>query len=188
MPAKNLPLMTGPELAAALDKCEEIEAWMRAVRAEALDRAERKADDRAPGWKIVESRKGDRTANPDDVKRRALRVMADRCGDPIDELELPKELYTEPELKSVAQIEKACKKLGDLGKAIWNAITGNPEEGIPSLITQAPGRPQLVRDFDERPELAPQPVTFDLRPVGEEFTFMGQKGIQDAPKGAEGLL
>src|SRR6266498_1224602 len=75
MTAKNLPLMTGPELAKCLDKLEEIESWVRAVRAEALDRAERKADDRAPGWKLTEGRKGDRTANPDDIVRRAHEAL-----------------------------------------------------------------------------------------------------------------
>lgn len=179
MTAKNLPLMTGPELASCLDRCEEIEAWIRAVRAEALDRQQRKADNRAPGWKIVEGRKGDRTADPRDMERRIRLALVVHPED-ADKAVLPKELYTEPQLKSVVQIEKACKKLGGLGKVIWSAITGDPEKGIPSLITQAEGRPQLVRDFDARPELAPQPVVFELRPVGEEFAR--------APQGAEGLI
>lgn len=180
MTAKNLPIMNGAELAAAMDKLEEIEAWCRAVRAEALTRVEQKSADAPPGWKIVEGRKGDRTANPEDVIRRAREAVAAAKGAQVGAYPLPKELYTEPQLKSVAQLQGACKKLGDLGTAIWSAITGDPEKGIPSLITQAPGRPSLVRDFDARPELAPQPVTFELRPVGAEF--------QQAPKGAEGLI
>lgn len=162
---KNLPLMTGPELAACLDKLDEIESWCRSVRAEALRRCEENADDRPPGWKIVEGRKGDRSADPLAVKARIEPLCYQMRGNST----LPPELYTEPELKSVAQMEKACKKLGPLGKAIWSAITGDPEKGIPSLITQAPGRPSLARDFDERPELAPQPVQFALQPVGQEF-------------------
>lgn len=184
MTAKNLPLMSGAELAVCLDKAEEIEAWLRAARAEALSRVETKAADAPPGWKIVEGRRGDRTANPDDIARRAREAQAAFGGFTSDCSEpLPKELYTDPELKTVAQLEKACKKLGDLGKAIWGAITGNPEKGIPSLITQASGRPTLVRDFDQRPELAPQAVSFELRPVGEEFSG------QPSPLGnAAGLL
>lgn len=184
MAAKNLPLMNGAELAKALDVLEEIEAWTRSVRAEALSRAEQKSPDAAPGWKMVEGRKGDRSANPADIERRAREALAAHTGvtgDTAARLVMPKELYTTPELKSVAQLEKAVKKLGALGACIWKAITGDPEKGIPSLITQAPGRPTLVRDFDSRPELAPQPVTFELRPVDAEFK-------QDAAGAAAGLL
>lgn len=173
--AKNLPTMSGPELAACLDRLDEIEQWARAVRAEALSRAETGSPDAAPGWKIVEGRKGDRTM--DEV------AALGRISNVISQMEpgkaIPKELYTEPQLKSVAQLEKATKKLGTIGKAIWRAICGDPEKGVPSLITQAPGRPTLVRDFDARPELAPQPVSFELRPIGQEFTSAGA---------AEGLL
>ena len=164
-PIKNLPLLTGAELAAWLDKREEVETFFRAVYGEAMSRAESGSADRAPGWKLAEGRKGDRTANPDDIARRAMEVLPPELGGKI-----PSELFTAPQLKSVAQLEGACKKLGTVGKAIWKAITGDPEKGVPSLITQASGKPTLVRDFDARPELAPQPVTFELRPVGEEFS------------------
>lgn len=180
MPIKNLPLLTAEQLGAALDKCEEIENWTRAVRGEALQRVEQKAADAPKGWKLVEGRKGDRTADPEAITIRARNATAafkDQPGEPYA-VELPKELYTEPELKSVAQLEKACKKLGALGKAIWGAIVG--DENTPSLITQSPGRPSLVRDFDARPELAVQPVSFELHPVDKEFNR--------AATGAEGLI
>lgn len=177
MTAKNLPLMSGAELGAVLDKADEIETFLRSVRAEALQRVETKSDDAPRGWKIVEGRKGDRTANPDDVKRRALHAVQTLDGRDSGDSVLPRELYTEPELKSVAQIQAACKKLGDVGKAIWNAIIGDPEKGVASLITQAPGRPSLVRDFDARPELAPQAVAFELRPIGQEFKQNAAEGL-----------
>jgi hypothetical protein len=168
--AKNLPTLSLDEMSRALELADEAEAWVRATRAEALARAQNGA--KVPGWKLTEGRKGDRTADPEamDIKIRQ-----------VTDAGIPPELLTAPELKSVAQIEKACKKLGALGKRIWDAITGDPEKGIPTLITQAPGRPTLVRDFDARPELAPQPVSFELRPVEQEFS-------QSAPRGAEGLL
>lgn len=184
---KKLPLLSGPELAAALDKIEEIQAWCRAVQAEALSRAEQKSPDAAPGWKIAEGRKGDRTADPEAVLLRVARVIDPTAVDP-SEVQLPKELFTAPQLKSVAQIEGACKKLGPLGKAIWEAIKGRPADpdkgdpGIPGLITQPSGRPTLVRDFDSRPELAPQPVAFELRPVNQEFSAAPHLGA------AEGLM
>jgi hypothetical protein len=174
---KSLPLMTGPELAAALDKIEEIKTWCNAVQAEAQRRAENKAPDAAPGWKLAEGRKGDRMADPEAI---LLRIK------PIVETSAPpgwkNELYTTPQLKSVAQLEGACKRLGPFGKAVWAAIKGDPENGVCSLITQAAGRPTLVRDFDARPELAPQPVTFELRPVGAEFNAAPNLGA------AEGLM
>lgn len=174
--AKNLPVMSDAELAVCLDRAEEIEQWIRSVRAEATGRAE--SGSKIPGWKLTEGRKGDRTANPDDIRRRAVDVVKnDPNLSPLGLYDgLPKELYTEPELKSVAQLEKACKRLGDLGKKIWMHIAGHPGDEkkgippIPSLITQAAGRPTLVRDFDARPELTIQPVTMELRPVGQEFS------------------
>lgn len=175
--AKNLPTLSGPELAKALDRIEEIENWCRAVRAEALGRAESGSKDAAPGWKLVEGRKGDRTADPEAMAIKAREALDALAGEVDPKRPLPKELYTEPQLKSVAQIQGACKKLGAVGKAIWDAITGNPEKGIPSLITQAPGRNTLVRDFDARPELAPQPVTFELRPVDQEFKQDAAAGL-----------
>lgn len=166
--AKNLPTLSGPELAKALNRVDEIENWCRAVRAEALTRAEAASPDSAPGWKLVEGRKGDRTADPEAMQ---LKAKAAICANPadIDKVVLPKELFTEPEFKSVAQVERACKRLGGIGKAIWDAITGDPANNVPSLITQAAGRKTLVRDFDARPELAPQAVDFELRPVDQEF-------------------
>jgi hypothetical protein len=175
--AKNLPTLSLDEMSKALDVADEVETWVRAVRAEALARAENGA--KIPGWKRTEGRKGDRTADPEAMTIKIRHVVQEHCPPDTAPL-IPPVLMTEPELKSVAQIEKACKKLGKLGTLIWDAITGDPEKGIPSLITQAPGRPTLVRDFDSRPELAPQPVTFDLRPADQEFT--------QTPKGAEGLL
>lgn len=166
--AKNLPTLSGPELAKALDKVEEIQNWCRAVQAEALQRAEAGSPDKAPGWKLGEGRKGDRTADPEAVLIKVRSVVGDA---PI-----PAVLYTEPELKSVAQVEKACKKLGAMGKAIWAAIAGTPGDetkgipAIPGIITQAEGRRTLVRDFDARPELAPQATDFALRPADQEFT------------------
>lgn len=180
--AKNLPTLSGAELEKALDRCEEIENWVRSVRAEALGRVECRSPDAPKGWKIVEGRKGDRSYDPEAAQLKAKAAFGSLDG------ALPAEFYTAPEFKSPAQLEKACKKFGDLGRKVWAAITGDPANGVPSLITQAPGRPSLVRDFDARPELAVQPVTFELRPVGEEFKQSPPVADPKALGAAAGLL
>jgi hypothetical protein len=158
--AKNLPTMSGKELAHALDIVEKAEAWGRAVRAEALYRAQSGSTETAPGWKLAPGRKGDRTYDADKAQTAVAAALEVSSVDKLRDIVVT--CYTEPQFKSPAQLEKACKKLGDLGEKIWAAVS--------PLITQADGKPTLVRDFDARPELAPQAASFALRPADQEFT------------------
>jgi hypothetical protein len=171
-------------LAKALDRVDEIEAWCRDVRAEALRRA--LADEKIPGWKLVEGKKGNRKWNSETDVTLRLREIMRKHG--IGELP---GMYTKPELESPAGIERAVKGKTipkEVRKEIEDALHGVMDDTgsfwlVEPLYTQPPGPKSLARDYDQRPalQLAPDVSAFPV--VRGEF---------DVPTGVltviEGLL
>lgn len=141
--------LTEQQLADAMERVAEIEAWCRDVRTEALRRA--LAGRTVPGWKVVTGREGPRQFL--DVKA-AERVLS--AG--VKDESVLRECYTEPELRSPTQLEKVLKKKA---KDAWVALQ--------QFITRTAGAPTLVRDHDARPPLnTGSTVEFGLAPVGAE--------------------
>ena len=116
------------DLAHILDSAEEVEAWIKAVRAEVTRRLERGLE--IPNWKLV-SRRGNRKWR--------------------DETEISKYLYEsgleaedifESKLRSPAQTEKILKKLGFDPQAIEPFVT-RESLAAPSLVRQSDPRKQV---------------------------------------------
>jgi hypothetical protein len=108
--------LTDDELAHILTRVDTVEHWIRQVRAEAAARIERGGV--VPGFKLVEKRSNRKWSDLDSV-RDAIMQPAFRDVPPID-------LFTPAELRSPAQLEKACKKNGVDFKLLTPFIVREP--------------------------------------------------------------
>lgn len=119
--------LTPEQLAKTLDMAELIAPWVAAVKLYAFEQA---LDGHpAPGWKLVEGRRGNRAWALDD------KVLAGKLT------RYRQEIY-DLKLKSPAQLEKIIKEHGD-----------DPTVVLKDLVVRADGKPTLVRDLDPRPAL-----------------------------------
>jgi hypothetical protein len=137
----GVPSPTGfssDQLGAILDKAEEVEAWIRAVRGEVSRRIDNGED--VVGWKMVAKRAMRRWQDPE-AARQAL-----TSGD-FEDL-LVDEVFTPPELKSPAQIEKALKRIGVDAKV------------LEPLISRESSGNTLVRESDQRPKVLSSAASF----------------------------
>ncbi len=171
--AEAVPLLTQldtTELADALDRAEEVDHWLSAVRAEGLRRA--LGGHVVPRWKIVQGRRGNRALNEEaQVQLDVPALLEIGIEDPEEPSALPIEdaihfalgdAAYKKELLSASQLEKKLTKKAPL---LWAALQEH--------ITQADGKPALERMEDPRPPLAI---------VTQEFPVVGSQG------GASGLL
>ena len=142
-PEANMLQVTDEQLAAILDRADDIENYFKAARATALQRA--LAGAKLPGWKAAQGREGNRKWGDDAA---AEKLIAERLG---DKPTLHDECFTKPKLESPTELEKVLKKKApDTWKDLQQHITRS-----------APGY-SLVRDYDKRIAQAPNAVEFGL--------------------------
>lgn len=162
----TLTQMDDVQIADALDRADEIEHWLSAVRAEGLARALQ--GHVLPNWKLVQGRRGNRSL-PEDVATtrvqldvptlREMGVDADEpTALPIEDavhFALGNGAYKPRELLTVAKLQKPLEKKAPL---LWAALQAH--------ITQSEGKPALERMEDPRPPLAMGGVEFPITGTG----------------------
>ncbi len=122
--------LTQEQLLAVLDRADEVEAWLSEVRSHL--RAQLDAGKPVPGWKLVSGRASRKFNQSEEAMVRVL----------VDEFGLKRsELFTEPELLSVAQVEKLLK--------------GPAKKALETYVQKFDGKPSMVRADDSRPALLP---------------------------------
>lgn len=135
--------MVPASLAICLRTTDLIEAWCKAVRAEAERRLF--AGEDVPGYKLVQGRKGSRAwANADEAET-TLKAMR-----------LKQEEMYDFKLISPTTAEK-LHKAGTIGPRQWPKLT--------ALITQSEGSPSVAPESDKRPALM-------VKPVADEFDML----------------
>lgn len=128
-------------LAAALSKCDMIEDWCKAVRAEVERRL--LAGDKVPGYKVVQGKRGARQWADAEAAEKLLR----------ETFRLKVEEAYDLKLISPTTAEK-LHKAGAIGPRQWPKAQ--------ALITQREGAPHVAPVSDPRPAL-------DVRPVADDF-------------------
>lgn len=133
-------------LSAALAKCDLIEDWCKAVRAE----VERRLLAGLPvmGFKLVQGKKGNRQWSDADAATDLLR----------NTFRLPVEKAFDMKVISPTTAEKLFKA-GDIGPRQWPKAQ--------ALITQSEGKAHVAPVTDPRPALAVRPVSEDFEPVAD---------------------
>lgn len=116
------------DLSQILDRAEEVENWIKSVRAEVTRRLERGGD--VPNWKLV-ARKGNRKWRDES-----------EIGKFLFESGLEQEDIFESKLRSPAQAEKILKKLGFDPRSIEPFVT-RESMAAPSLVRQSDPREQV---------------------------------------------
>lgn len=132
---------TEPDLSRALSKCDLIEDWCKAVRAESERRL--LAGAAVPGFKLVAGKRGPRAW-----------VDAKAAEEMLKTFRLPVEKAYDMKVISPTSAEKLFKA-GDIGPRQW------PKLG--DLIVQKDGSPHVAPLSDKRPAL-------EVKPVIEDFT------------------
>lgn len=142
LPTRQLATLSHAEVDKILFRVTEVAKWAGEIRAWAASQIQQGV--KIGEWKFVRGR-SERTltvAEPDAV-REILTYTSDNDL-PIAE----KELYTEPELLSVAQLEKV------LGKKVFAEETDKKPAGpLAHLVRKKPGRPTLAPGTDKRPAI-----------------------------------
>jgi hypothetical protein len=168
---KTLPQLSDEDVAEALDRADEVEHWISAVRAEGLIRAMQGRV--LPNWKLVQGRRGNR-ALPEDLDATRVSVARDAALTELHMEDVEAEAvelsikdavifavgdaaYKPREIKTVAQLEKALVKKAPL---LWAALQQH--------ITQSDGKPALERMEDPRPPLTVVGHEFPLAEPGKE--------------------
>lgn len=117
-----------------LNKIDQIEAWIESVRRHAFN--ELKNGNKIPGYKLVAKKAVRKWACEQDVKRFLEQNL---MGNTM------RECMTDPELKSVAQVEKALGKktledIGGLDRFIVSISSGD------TVVPESDSRPEVKRD------------------------------------------
>ena len=140
------PESEGERLARYLGRIEAIRAWCSTVEQDALARLMR--GEPLPGWKLVTGKAGNRAWT--DEKKAATALISFGAH--------REQIYTEPKLKSPAQIEKLIPK----GARVHLA----------TLVTRGEGKPTLAPESDPRPPL------HDVRAAGfDNLDAVGAESI-----------
>lgn len=138
---------TPEQLSTILKHKSVIEAWLKAV--DTLAKHEFKQGRPLPGFKEVAGRATRKYAAPEDV---VVDVIGMGLG--IDR----KDLYTEPELVTPAELEKVAKRYGYKGKQATDAVNGlqylTPSGDYAPLITKESSGTSIVPEDDPRPAVA----------------------------------
>jgi hypothetical protein len=148
------PVTPASMLGVAMSRVPMIEAWAKAVRAEVERRL--LAAEPVPGWKLVVGRApprqfaGDEATTVDGLKKAGLKKD---------------DIYTKPELRSVAQIEEVVrgkakgKKRGTFAK-LWEPIAA-------LVAVRGEGKPSVAPESDERPAIIRRPPLEGLSVVNQ---------------------
>lgn len=116
-----------PNLGTILDGCDRLEQWIKAVRAHAYGVLEQGGS--VPGWKLVERRATRKWRDPAITAHALTRAKVQGA-------------YSEPELLSPAQVEKALKRCGWTKKQMTDFLEG-------FTVRESSGK-TLVRESDKR--------------------------------------
>lgn len=139
-------------LAAAMEKAELVELWLKATRAEVESRM--LAGHTIAGFKVVQGKKGDRAwgdAADAEAKLKAMRLKVEQ-------------MYN-LKLISPTDAEKLSKgKAPVIGPRQWKSLQ--------DLITRAEGKLHVAPVSDDRPAV-------QVKPVAEEFEDLGDTSIAD---------
>lgn len=159
---QTLTQLDDVQVAEALDRADEIEHWLSAVRAEGLQRA---LQGRVlPNWKLVEGRRGNRSLDTsarvqlDVPALHEIGVQAEEpTALPVDDalhFALGDAAYKPRELQSVAKLQKPLEKKAPL---LWAALQAHIQQpdGKPSLAPIADPRPPTAIVTPEFPITAP---------------------------------
>jgi hypothetical protein len=122
------------EIADRLQLALRLEDWANALKEEATVLIHQ--GEEVPGFKLVESRSNRKWANDDTETAAEITRRGNLTHIRIDDL------YTAPELKSPAQMEKQLAR--------WRL---DPKTTLTGLVTKPPGKPALVIDADPRPAM-----------------------------------
>lgn len=128
-------LLTMDEVARILPDIDGIIAWANRLKGYALEAA-RDRGEVIPGYKLVRGRANRAWVPGKDVEAELIDELSKMPSVSTDIL------YTEPTLKSVAQVEKT------LGKKLFTEVTESRK-----LVATPPGTPALVPDTDPRPAI-----------------------------------
>jgi hypothetical protein len=131
--APNSADVSAHEIADRLQLALRLEDWANALKEEATILIHQ--GETVPGFKLVESRSNRKWSADDTAIAAEIARRAHLTGPQIDAL------YTEPELKSPAQMEKQIARWR-LGK-----------DTLLGLVVKPPGKPALVIDADPRPPM-----------------------------------
>lgn len=123
------PLLDDSEIPAILDKLDATEAWIKAIRQYALDRAVKDGVE-WKGYKIVAGQSRRKITDPIAASKR-FEAMGYALED-----------YTTTSLKGITELEKLC------GKKVFN-------EKVADLVVKPEGAPKLVAITDKRPAISP---------------------------------
>lgn len=134
------PDLTDEDISVLLEKCSLIEDGIRAIRAEAFNRAQGGA--KIPGWKLVAKRAMRKWAGEPDIVKGRLAFDFGLSPDQI----------LEEKLRSPAQIEKLLK--------------GDDKKALADLVVAESSGVTLARETDRRAEARPQrDAAADFDPV-----------------------
>lgn len=137
---------TEPDLSRALSKCDLIDDWTKAVRAEVERRL--LAGVAVPQFKLVQGKRGNRQwSDPAEVEKTLKSMRLKEC-----------EMY-DFKLISPTTADKLAKA-GTIGPRQWPKLK--------DLITQTDGRPHVAPVSDPRPALEVTPVIEDFTDVTAE--------------------
>ena len=124
-------LLTVEEVAEILAKAEELAAWAKDVKEYALTQAYRHGV-KFPGWKVVEGRSTRKITDEAELAKR----LAAEGYDPFKQV-----------LKTITELEKT------VGKKKFAELSAG-------LVEKPPGKPTLVPESDERPEISSAALDF----------------------------
>jgi len=127
--------MTPEEIAKILPNIDGWMQWANAFKEHALRRARDKGET-IPGYKLVRGRANRKWNDSKDIEAE-LKAEADATGTFSPDI-----IYTEPSVKSVAQLEKV------MGKSLFTKVAE-----ARSLVVTPPGTPALVPETDSRPAI-----------------------------------
>ena len=135
--------LTNADIGKKLSKVDQIRNWCDAIEKEAYSLAVEKGQ-RIPGFKVVAGKRGSRAWGSEEEAEQVMKSMR-----------LKSDLMYSRKLISPAQTEKLVKS-GIIGERRWSKLV--------ELITQPEGKPKLVPDSSDRPEIE---VITDLDLLGE---------------------
>lgn len=143
-------------LAVSLDKCDMIEDWCRAVRAEVERRM--LAGDTVPGYKLVQGKQGNRAWTDMKAAEALLKSMRLKEAELYDfSVKSPTQIAKlGPVFDKDGNIkpQKEGTPLPVIGKRQWPKVE--------ALITRAPAKPHVAPVSDSRPALVVTPVVDDF--------------------------
>lgn len=127
-------LINDEEIPAILDKLDNAEKWISAIRKYAEDKA-LSGEKKWPGYKLVEGR--------------SIRKITDQLAalDTLEKAGYNAEEVTTVKLKGITDLEKT------LGKTQFNELLGQ-------YVIKPQGAPTLVKETDKRPEFNPIEIAF----------------------------